>query len=416
MKKYSLIFISVLIFSFLSLPLLRPAYCQAQSSQDLAQRIENLKIHYKNLQAQTKKIGPAHKSADKRKLTAHQGLIKIQQEILRLEKMAAHIEALNTPDDAVITADTSNTPPPADTEPASPADTPVVTQVHTAADTPVVTQVHTAAGTPAVTPAIVNTPANFPADTPADTNDSSGPDNKIAISSDPGLLNALDMMDTDPSDNVKTTAARPAKTDVTPDNAVTPVKTPKALIKNVLALGDSITAHGGYIQKLKELAGPGIKFTKAATVGHKTSQMLARISDPSVAGYADISQFDTLILMGGVNNIWAGKSKITADIDKIISLASKKLKAPKKIVLLTILPFKGYPSWQKKSHQTILQVNEYLKSKDTGTNIICVDTFKLLADPGDNEKLMPGISSDKLHPNSKGQKEMGELIYKKVFK
>lgn len=186
--------------------------------------------------------------------------------------------------------------------------------------------------------------------------------------------------------------------------------------KRVLCLGDSITAHGGYINRLKELSNNKIEFVKAATVGHKTSQMLKRITDPTAEGYVKLSEYDTIIVMGGVNNIWAGEKSIKDDLTQIFTIAKRNLKAPAKIIMLTILPYKGYSTWKSSYHDTILNVNDYFKKNSKGLIDNVVDTFKVLSDPSDQQRMFPDFTSDKLHPNNTGHKKMGELIYDQVFR
>lgn len=186
-------------------------------------------------------------------------------------------------------------------------------------------------------------------------------------------------------------------------------------MKKVLCLGDSITANGGFVKRLRELTNGSVEFHIAATVGHSTGQMLKRISDASQEGYADLSSYDAIIVLGGVNNIWAGADRIISDLSSITRIALSKMKKPARVIALTLLPYKGYSTWKASYHEQILKVNARLKKGETGAHS-CVDIFPVLADPADPQALRSNLTSDRLHPNSQGQILIGDWIYKSIFK
>lgn len=163
----------------------------------------------------------------------------------------------------------------------------------------------------------------------------------------------------------------------------------------VLVIGDSITANGKYITYLDQETS-GYEFKKAGYTGKGTGFILERLKD------CKLSNYNVLVIEAGINNI-DQPDKVIADFKEMFEYA-KKENEHIKVIVLTIVPFKGYPTWSAKKQENLERVNQWLLTKPKNVDVV-VDVYKNLSSSG-----FQIHSTDGLHPAPKGHKIISELI------
>jgi lysophospholipase L1-like esterase len=163
--------------------------------------------------------------------------------------------------------------------------------------------------------------------------------------------------------------------------------------KKILIFGDSITKNGRYVAKLRSLT-TDYTFDRYSVEG-KSSTFFRMV----IEKYDGFEGVDGIIIQCGVNNI-DNPNQIIADFDIIRKIAQKD---NVKLYILSIMPFRGYPSWTTQKQKNLEKVNNWLKSQK---DLVYIDTYSILADENGYNK----YSTDHLHPNDDGQDLIGEKI------
>ena len=165
-------------------------------------------------------------------------------------------------------------------------------------------------------------------------------------------------------------------------------------VGKILTLGDMITA--GYTNYI--ISSSLCKTFTRNRFGSdwQTSNMLTEIKS------IDTSVYESVILLGGINDITSGltPTQIEQNLKAIDDyLASKN----KKAVFLTILPWRGYISWDATKQQYTESVNAWLKTQYSGR---VIDTYTFMGEGTDtmkDEYLARTPSevpyTDRLHPS-----------------
>ena len=168
---------------------------------------------------------------------------------------------------------------------------------------------------------------------------------------------------------------------------------------DVALVGDSITVAAGYRQALQ--AGcPGSRFTTYAEVGRPTPVMLSGFGEVTAGGH------DAVVILGGVNNI-ADPGGVTSDLQQMYAQARQ---AGMKVVGVTVLPYKGYPSWSAARGQNVRQVDGWIRQQAGSAADAVADGFAAMEDPDNPDALRAGESRDHLHPNHAGYQRLGPVI------
>jgi len=164
--------------------------------------------------------------------------------------------------------------------------------------------------------------------------------------------------------------------------------------KEVMVIGDSITANGTFVDYLK--VETGMNFKSYGFTGEGTSHILKRLKN------INVTKYNYIIIEAGINNI-DNASQVMSDMKEMFQYA-KSENPDIKVIVLTIVPFKGYPTWTPKKQENLLKVNSWLLTKPENVDIV-VDIYDVMSVNG-----FQPHSTDGLHPSRKGHRLMADLI------
>lgn len=170
-----------------------------------------------------------------------------------------------------------------------------------------------------------------------------------------------------------------------------------------LALGDSLTAHGGYVGVLRQRT--GAPWDIAAQVGASSGRVL-ELARQALGG-SSARSYSHVVVLAGVND---GRStRTTANLEAIYRLAREKGAL---VVAVAETPWGSYAggvtpeAWAR--HQT---ARSWVLGGAGGLADVVVDSYQALEDPSRPGELRPELAArDRLHMNADGQRALGELI------
>ncbi|KHO45031.1 MAG: hypothetical protein QS99_C0018G0018 [archaeon GW2011_AR4] len=189
----------------------------------------------------------------------------------------------------------------------------------------------------------------------------------------------------------------------------------------VLAVGDSITQHGYFLNYLSSRC-PSIQFDKIGYSGC-SAQLISScfvngqsanaaclrncLSPQGEVGSFSLDSYDTVIILAGVNEVSYQQPSVTEEA--LSRMYAKAKSEGKKVIALTITPWNGASDTAK---QRIQQINSWILSEPQNVDVV-VDTYAAL-DNGSGQ--MGGEDTgDGLHPNQQGGDKMGEAIRQASF-
>jgi len=208
-------------------------------------------------------------------------------------------------------------------------------------------------------------------------------------------------------------AAEPTPQPAAPAAATTAAQQPPAPQANLCkagAIGDSLTTGpSNYVTRLNSRCGGAeVMFRAYGIGGQQTGQMAARFQhDILDNNYKDV------IIFGGVNDILSDKplSQIENNLNQMYSAAKS---ANRRVIAVTVTPWKGHASWTTARQAETEELNSWILSNQVAD--FAVDTYSALEDPANPGALKTEYaSSDKLHPSSQGQIEIGNQIFLGVY-
>lgn len=168
--------------------------------------------------------------------------------------------------------------------------------------------------------------------------------------------------------------------------------------KVIVALGDSITANGGYLKEIHNKLGSSGKAFGFTGKGIK-----------AIAGHlAEVAAAapDVVIVLAGVNDMPSGNPTV---VTTALSALYKLVKATgARLVAVQVTPWQGYKTFNR---ETYLAVNQWIQDSNLPNAV--VNTSSL----GDaSGRLKPEYDrGDHLHLNDAGQAELGRLILHQAF-
>ncbi len=111
----------------------------------------------------------------------------------------------------------------------------------------------------------------------------------------------------------------------------------------------------------------------------------------------------------GINDIWIYKDGPNVIIAQMRQVALRSHAAGLRVLICTLMPWKGYTAWTQPLEATRLRVNDYLRS--TKDYDAVVDADEALRDPAQPAQLRPEWDSgDHIHPNDDGLQALAAAV------
>ncbi len=164
--------------------------------------------------------------------------------------------------------------------------------------------------------------------------------------------------------------------------------------RKILAVGDSLTAdtHSHAVQ-LQQLT--GIPMENVAISGQRTHCMYDGHENSGTTCTPDkgiknrplkSEGFTDLLILGGVNDIQLGlpSSTIESNLKQIYQKAKDE---GLRVIALTITPFKAYGAWTSAKHDTLMTINDWIRSGGEGKIDIVIDAYNIIVDPTDPQQI-----------------------------
>ncbi len=205
----------------------------------------------------------------------------------------------------------------------------------------------------------------------------------------------------------------------------------------IVALGDSITNGGAATvganrrwpdHLAARLAGSTDPDYAVVNAGISGNRLLLDASYPktriySIAGRSALTRFAadvldragvrTVIILIGINDIMQeprqkDPARLTAGLTQ---LAARARARGLRVVVATVTPFKGWPSYTPQSEQVRQAVNTWIRARGGGAFDAVADFDLATRDPADRARLRRDLhGGDYLHPNDAGQRAMAAAI------
>lgn len=173
---------------------------------------------------------------------------------------------------------------------------------------------------------------------------------------------------------------------------------PPASMGSVIAFGDSLTAgRNSYADILGA--------DKVARVGASSAWVRQNALERLAS-----ATYDTVIVLAGVND---GNGRSTISNLRDIYSAARAQGA--RVVAVTELPWRGYPSWSAAAQARQDDTNRWILSGGDGLVFAAVDAYSALSDPTRPGYLAPQYDSgDGLHLNAAGQRRLAQVVRQRV--
>jgi hypothetical protein len=188
--------------------------------------------------------------------------------------------------------------------------------------------------------------------------------------------------------------------------SITPIKNKNP--KKILFLGDSITASDiSYANQVKQNL-KDLDISIKASVGKKTSWMLQSLID-----LLKTNSYDRIYIYGGINDIFSGVSgnEALSNIQQIVDLGNSK---GADVFIIEGIEPKGFMEIEK------MPLTQYISSKDQYLPLIekyskFQNSLKAIKKAKLIKKFdLNGKTSDGIHPNLEGQKNISNEILKTI--
>lgn len=174
--------------------------------------------------------------------------------------------------------------------------------------------------------------------------------------------------------------------------------------EGIALLGDSLTNNGWGLNFRQKCGNQPVNF---AEDGINTEMMLNILNTQILT-----QPFDTLIVLGGTNDINNGKSadEVVANLEVIYESARNK---GMRVIAGTIPPFNK--AGEQSKNDVVMNVNEWIGSQEGDSVDQVVDFYTLLvgAEPCMNPTY--GDQCNNVHPNANGYQAMSNKVLNEVF-
>jgi lysophospholipase L1-like esterase len=175
-------------------------------------------------------------------------------------------------------------------------------------------------------------------------------------------------------------------------------------VQRVVFFGDSITDGWGRSVSPGDFF-PGKPYVNRGISGQTTPQMLVRFQQDVVHLHPA-----AVVILAGTNDIAGntGPSTLQMIEDNFTSMAEIAKQNGIRVVLASITPAFSYP-WKPgvRPVETIRELNKWLQDFCSTNGFVYLDYYSAMADA--NGAMLPGLSSDGVHPTAKGYAVMAPL-------
>jgi lysophospholipase L1-like esterase len=178
--------------------------------------------------------------------------------------------------------------------------------------------------------------------------------------------------------------------------------------KRVVFLGDSIT--DGWGRSPTTVFFPGKPYVNRGISGQTTPQMLVRFQQDVVHLHPAV-----VVILAGTNDVAGNTGPATEQMieDNFTSMAEIAKQNGIKVVLASITPAYEYP-WKPevKPVERIRALNKWLQDFCSSNGFVYLDYYSSMADA--KGAMLPGLSSDGVHPTAKGYAVMAPLAERAI--
>ena len=186
------------------------------------------------------------------------------------------------------------------------------------------------------------------------------------------------------------------------DNEALPPATPD--VRRLVFFGDSITDAWGR-SPTTGVFFPGKPYVNRGISGQTTPQMLVRFQQDVVH-----LKPAAVVILAGTNDIAGNTGPTTQQMieDNYTSMAEIAKQNGIKVVFASILPAFAYP-WKPEIQpvERIRELNKWLQDFCSRNGYVYLDYYSSMADA--KGAMLPGLSSDGVHPTAKGYEVMAPL-------
>jgi lysophospholipase L1-like esterase len=179
---------------------------------------------------------------------------------------------------------------------------------------------------------------------------------------------------------------------------------PNSTEQRVVFFGDSITDAWGRSEQTGVFF-PGKPYENRGIGGQTTPQMLVRFQQDVIRLHPA-----AVVILAGTNDIAGNTGPTTNQMieDNFTSMVDIAKQSGIKVVLASITPAYAYP-WKPgiQPVERIRALNKWLQDFCAGNGCVYLDYYNSMADA--NGAMLPGLSSDGVHPTAKGYAVMAPL-------
>ena len=180
-------------------------------------------------------------------------------------------------------------------------------------------------------------------------------------------------------------------------------------VQRVVFFGDSITDAWGRSETTGVFF-PGKGYVNRGISGQTTPQMLVRFQQDVVH-----LQPAAVVILAGTNDIAGNTGPSTQQMieDNYTSMAEIAKQNGIKVVFASITPAFAYP-WKPgiQPVERIRELNKWLQDFCSRNGCVYLDYYSSMADA--NGAMLPGLSSDGVHPTAKGYSVMAPLAERAI--
>jgi len=179
--------------------------------------------------------------------------------------------------------------------------------------------------------------------------------------------------------------------------------------QRVVFYGDSITDAWGRRPNTGDFF-PGKPYVNRGISGQTTPQMLVRFQQDVVHLHPA-----AVVILAGTNDIAGNTGPSTQQMieDNFTSMAEIAKQNGIKVVFASITPAFAYP-WKPgiRPVERIRELNKWLQDFCSRNGLVYLDYYSAMADA--NGAMLPGLSSDGVHPTAKGYAVMAPLAERAI--